>query len=69
MATYRQISERVKARCGRVPKTCYIADVKASFGLTRGIAPNRFDANTREYPCPLEFRPPIEEALRYFGMI
>jgi hypothetical protein len=69
VATYWQVSERVKATYGRVPKTCYVADVKAHFGLTRGIAPNRFDANAREHPCPPEFRPHIEKARRYFGMI
>ncbi|PWB95539.1 hypothetical protein C5689_02530 [Methylosinus sporium] len=69
MATYQAIAERVKETYGRVPKTCYIADVKASLGLTRGQAPNRFDRAARVHPCPSAFRPHIEAALRHFKMI
>jgi hypothetical protein len=69
MATYKQISERVKETFGRVPKTCHIADVKASFGLTNGPAPNRLDKSLRAYPCPAEMRPHIEAALRHIKII
>jgi hypothetical protein len=69
MATYFQIIERVKASCGRAPKTCHVADVKASFGLTHGTAPNRINSGSRAYPCPADMRPHIEDALRHFRMI
>lgn len=69
MATYQQISKRVQTTLHRIPKTCHIADVKASFGLTTRAAPNRLDPSSRAYPCPAEFGPHIEAALRHFKMI
>jgi hypothetical protein len=69
MATYRQIQDRVKATAGYVPKTCWIADVKAQHGLTTRQAPNRFSATSREHPCPLERKASIEAAMRHFDMI
>jgi hypothetical protein len=69
MASYEEISARVRATYGRVPKPCHIAHVKGSFGLTRWIAPNRIDPNSRTNPCPPQIWPHIEEALRHFGMI
>ena len=52
MATYKEIQARVLRKYGFVPKTCWIAHVKAHLGLTRGPAPNRRDVNSRENPCP-----------------
>jgi len=52
MPTYRQIQERVSRTYGFVPKTCWIAHVKAHLGLTRRLAPNRAEANKRTNPCP-----------------
>ena len=69
MATYREIIDRVRVTSHRTPKTCHIADVKSSFGLTSRIAPNRIDPGSREYPCPSEMRTHIEAALRHFKMI
>jgi hypothetical protein len=69
MATHREIGVRVRTTSGRVPKTCYIADVKASFGLTSREAPNRLDPNSRAYPCPDDMKPHIVAALRHFRMI
>jgi hypothetical protein len=69
MASYEQISKWVRASSGRTPKTCHIAHVKADFGLTQGIAPNRQNAASRVHPCPDYLRPHIEAALRHFGMI
>jgi hypothetical protein len=43
MATYRQISDWVRFNHGFTVQTCWIADVKASHGLTRGHAPNRMN--------------------------
>ena len=69
MATYLEISRRVRTTFNRTPKTCHIADVKASFGLTRGYAPNWASPSFRKYPCPDDMRPHIEAALRHFAMI
>ena len=69
MATYLQIQDRVRASAGYVPKTCWIADVKARHGLTTRQAPNRFSPTSREYPCPPDKIGPIEAAMRHFGMI
>ena len=68
MATYREIQEWVKATHGFVPKTCWIADVKSSHGLTNGSAPNRINPDRREHPCPPTKRMAIEAALQHFGM-
>ncbi len=40
MATYKEIENYVRSNFGFVPKTCWIADVKSSFGLTKRIAYN-----------------------------
>jgi hypothetical protein len=69
VATYKQIQDRVKAEHGFVPKTCWIVDVKSSYGLTMRQAPNRFSENSREYPCPPQKRPAIEAAMKFYGMI
>jgi hypothetical protein len=69
MATYRQIQEQVKAVAGYVPKTCWIADVKAQHRLTERQAPNRQSPTIRAYPCPPDKRSSIEAAMRHFGMI
>ena len=52
MATYRQIQNETNRRCGFVPKTCWIADVKAELGLISRAAANRIDAGQRKHPCP-----------------
>jgi hypothetical protein len=69
MATYRQIVERVRATDNFVPKTCWIADVKAGYGLTRGIAANRSSTKVRAFPCPASKRSAIIKALQHFGMV
>ena len=69
MATYKAIAERVKKQAGFVPKTCWIADIKSQHGLTTRQAPNRFDPNSREHPCPPDKRIAIESAMRFFQMI
>jgi hypothetical protein len=51
VATYAQIQNECKREFGFVPKTCWIADLKAEHGLTRGAAPNRAGA-VRMNPCP-----------------
>jgi hypothetical protein len=69
MATYRQIQDDIKERFGKTVKTCWIADVKASHGLTQRIAPNRISTSARVHPCPIAIRPVIEDSLRKFEMI
>jgi len=69
MATYQQIAERVKSKNGFVPKTCWIAHVKADHGLTKRVAFNRMSATNRIHPCPADKRAAVENALKHFGMI
>lgn len=68
MASYREIQNYIRAQNGFVPKTCWIAHVKADFGLTKGNAPNRTNPE-RQYPCPDDKRAAIESALHHFKMI
>ncbi|MBB4401994.1 MULTISPECIES: hypothetical protein [Rhizobium/Agrobacterium group] len=69
MATYKQIQSWVKEQYDFVPKTCWIADVKAGYGKTSRVASNRIDSSDRKYPCPEERREAIETALRHFSII
>jgi hypothetical protein len=69
MASYREIAAWVQARHGFAAQTCWIADVKSTYGLTKGQAPNRIDSSRKVKPCPPSKRPAIEAALRHFGMI
>jgi hypothetical protein len=69
MATYKDIQAYIRKINGFTVKTCWIADVRAGYGLTTRVAPNRIDPSKPVYPCPPEKRSPIEGALRHFGMI
>jgi hypothetical protein len=69
MATYKAIADRVKLQAGFVPKTCWIADIKSQYDLITRQAPNRFNPNSREHPCPPDKRSAIESAMRFFQMI
>jgi hypothetical protein len=69
MASYAKIQAWVKTTHGYVPKTCWIADVKAQHGLTTRLAANRASLEYRVHPCPPAKRVSIEAAVRYFGMI
>jgi hypothetical protein len=68
MATDRKIQEETKRLFGFVPKACWIADIRAEFGLTPQIVPNR-NGEDRAYPCPLEKRRPVIQAMRTLGVI
>jgi hypothetical protein len=68
MATYKRIQNYVKIHYFWTPKTCWIADVMSSYGLTHRKAWNR-KGEERANPCPPNKRAAIEEALRHFGMI
>lgn len=69
MATYRQISDWLRARHGFSAQTCWIADVKEEYGLTRSAAPNRIDPSRKVKPCPPHRRDAIRGALAHFRMI
>lgn len=69
MATYSEIIDRIRQTDGFVAQTCWIADVKASHGLTRGEAPNRIPSNTKVKPCPPHRRAAIERALMHFEVV
>lgn len=69
MATYKQIQNHVRTQHNFTPKTCWIADVLSSYGLTTRVAANRRDPSKREYPCPIGKRAAIEQALKQFRMI
>ena len=57
MATYKTIQAEAKRQLGFVPKTCWIADIKAELGLMSRLAANRVDPNGRRHPCPPAKRP------------
>ena len=67
--TYKDIQEYVKKKYSIVIKTCWIADVKRSYGLTKRKSPNRLKANSVTNPCPDRHREKVEEALKYFKYI
>jgi hypothetical protein len=69
MATYREIQNWVRAANGFVPKTSWIAHVKADCGLSERAASNRFNHPTRVNACPITRRAAIEAAFRHFGMV
>lgn len=69
MATYTELRAYVKNQYELSVKDCWIADVKADFGLTKWIAHNRLHPSARRHPCPAAKRLAIEDALRHFGMI
>ncbi len=66
MPTYAQIRAFVKDGAGFVPRTCWIADVKAQRGLTTRIAHNRLDPTSRVHSCPESKRHVIESAIDHF---
>lgn len=69
MATYKEIQAYVRANYGYNPKTCWIAHVKELCGLPVRTAPNRWNANGRQLPCPVEKQGDIRQALEHFHMI
>lgn len=44
-------------------KTCWIAEVKAEMGLTRGLAPNRVSKTIRKVQTPEYIKPFIRKAI------
>ena len=65
MATYKEIQEDGKMEHNVSVKTCHIAFVKRAKGIS--MRTNRTKAY--KYPCPAEYFPYIEEALKHFSMI
>lgn len=67
MPTYRQITDHVRQTRNFVPKPCWIAHIKADYGLTTRIAYNRQDPRYRTNPCPPDKRKALESAMRELG--
>jgi hypothetical protein len=63
MATYKQITEYVKAKYNYTPKPCWIADVKEQMGFHVPYAHNRKDKKARKHPCPKNKIEDIKEAI------
>ncbi len=68
MATYAEIQEYVRARCGRTVKTCWIAHVKELTGLPVKRSHKRMPGSPRKHPCPNWARPIIQGAMQHFRM-
>ena len=66
--SYTDIQSYVKKKYGVSVRTCWIAHVKASHGLTRWKAHNRKGPN-RANPCPDKHWGKIEDAFKHFNMI
>lgn len=69
MATYNQIQSYVKTKFGKTVKPCWIAHVKEMNGLNPRVSHRRYDPTVRQVPCPADKVKPIQEAMKYFGMI
>jgi hypothetical protein len=69
MPTYKEIQDYVRRTRSFVPKTCWIADVKAAHSLTTRTAPNRSDPGARKHPCPPRKRHALETAMREIGAL
>lgn len=69
MPTYKEIQTHTRSNYGFVPKTCWIAHVKADYGLTKRNAPNRQDAGNRLHPCPPSRRSDLEASMRELGIL
>ncbi len=69
MAIYPTVAARVRKMGGGSVKSCHIADVRASLGLTTRPAYNRIDPVRRKHPCPESKRDFIVKAMRELGMV
>ena len=69
MPTYSELIQYIRANFGFWPQPCWIAHVKADYGLTTRIAHNRIDKSSRKKPCPPRRRAAIESALRHLKVI
>jgi hypothetical protein len=64
MSGYKREFTELKKMNVRGVKTCHIADIKASLGLTSRQAPNRIDGMKRMNPCPEHLKQAVEIAVR-----
>jgi len=69
MATYREIQEYVRNKCGYIPKTCWIAHMKELCGLSTRVSPNRYSLDNRTHPCPPNKQVDIRNAFIHFKML
>lgn len=65
--TYENIQSYIALKYGVTAKTCWIAEVKEAYGLTRG--PDSKRIGTRIEPCPKKHWDKIVEALCFFGIL
>lgn len=65
MPTYSEIQKFVQRRHGFVPKTAWIAHVKALRGISTRRAPNRAGRGRRVVPCPPRS---VKQSRRRFGI-
>lgn len=65
MTTYKALQDHVRATHGRVMQSCWIAHVKEMNGLP--VDSRR--TGERQKPCPPEYRPVIERAMRKLGWL
>jgi peptide methionine sulfoxide reductase MsrB len=61
-ASYKDIQDYIKNKYDVAVKSCWIADVKEHYGLTRGPAHNRNKLG-RSNPCPPKYWHMIKEAI------
>jgi hypothetical protein len=64
-AGYKRERTYILNRFGIHVRTCHVAHVKRSLGLTRGAAPNRIDPAESKNPCPPHLWPMVEEAVSH----
>ncbi len=69
MATYKEIQDYVKVNYNTSIKTCWIADMKESHGLSKRNAPNRKNDESKVYPCPNDKKEMITQAFKHFKMV
>jgi hypothetical protein len=62
------VQDFVWRRLGSVPKTCWIAHVREMNWLPTRRTWNR-PGRSRQEPCPVERRVPIERTFRHLGLI
>jgi hypothetical protein len=64
-STYKALQNYIRAAHGRVMQSCWIAHVKELLGLP--VKSRR--TGERQKPCPPQWRPVIEQAMRKLGWL
>ncbi|RVD55415.1 hypothetical protein EN828_25305 [Mesorhizobium sp. M2D.F.Ca.ET.185.01.1.1] len=69
MPTYKEIQDYVRVTRSFVPKTCWIANILAEHGLTKRVAANRTNPDSRMHPCPAAKREALTAAMQELGAL